>query len=67
MRKYAETSHTKKGRKLQIVAFIANSLFSKKKKIQDALFKRYLHKNEASHIPTFYMKMNHFNIGFHVI
>ena len=32
MRKYAETSHTKKGRKLQIVAFVTNSLFSKKKK-----------------------------------
>ena len=31
MRKYTETSHNKKGRKLQIVAFIANSLFSKKK------------------------------------
>ena len=29
-------------------------------------FRRYLHKNEALHIPTFYIKMNHFNIVFHL-
>ena len=28
------------------------------------VFKLYLHENEALHNPTFYMKMNHFNIAF---
>ena len=30
------------------------------------LFKTYLHENEALHTPTFYMKMNHFDILFHM-
>ena len=30
------------------------------------LFKRYLLKNVALDTPTFYMKMNHFNIVFHI-
>ena len=30
--------------------------------ILDAIFKGYLHENEALHTPTFYIKMNHFGI-----
>ena len=30
------------------------------------LFKRYLHENDALHTLSFYMKMNHFNIVFHM-
>ena len=32
--------------------------------IKAAVFKRYLHENEVLHTPTFYMKMNQFNIVF---
>ena len=31
-----------------------------------ALFKRYLHENKALHTSPFYMKLNHFNIAFHM-
>ena len=34
--------------------------------IKAAIFKRYLHENEVLHTPTFYMKMNHFDIVFHI-
>ena len=30
------------------------------------LCKRYLHGNKTLHTPTFYMKLNHFNIVFHM-
>ena len=34
--------------------------------IQCAIFKRYLHKTVALHTPSFYIKMNHFDIAFHI-
>ena len=54
MRKHVETFRANKGYKLVIVVEIC-----------DTLFKSYLNGNEASHNPTFYVKMNHFNIVFH--
>ena len=65
MCKHAETLHANKGYKLAIVFLYAN-LAVLKAEMYGTFFKRYLHKNEALHTPTFYMKINHFNIVFHM-
>ena len=37
-----------------------------KREIQSAIFKRYLHETVTLHTPTFYIKMNYFDIVFHI-
>ena len=65
MRKHAETFHTNKGCKLAIVIFIPTLPFFKIETCGTP-FKRYLHKSRALHTATFYMKISHFNIVFHM-
>ena len=55
---HAETFHANKGWKLAIVFFIPILSFSK--------YKFRVQENEASHTPTFYMKMHHFDIVSHM-
>ena len=64
MRKHAETFDANKGCSLAIVFYTNFAVF--KIEIQGAIVKRYLHENVALQTPTFYMKMNHFDIVFHI-
>ena len=67
MRKHAETFHVNKSYKLTFVVcrFYAN-LAALKIEICGILFKRYWQEIEALNTPTFYMKMNYFNIVFYI-
>ena len=64
MRKYAETFHANKGCSLALVFYTSFPVF--KIEIQGTIFKRYLYENVALHTPIFYIKMNHFDIVFHI-
>lgn len=64
MREHAETFHANKGCKLAIVVFIPTSPLQNE--ISGTFFKGYLHEDEALYTPIFCMKMNHFNIAFHM-
>ena len=65
MHKHAKAFHTNKGYKLAIVVFIPTLLFSKYKFVVH--FSNVIsNENETFHSPSFYMKMNHFNIVFHM-
>ena len=65
MREHAATFHANQDYQFAIGIFIPNfAVF--KTEICGSIFKRYLHEKEALYTPTFYMKMNHFNIFFHM-
>ena len=64
MRKHAKTFYTNKGYKLAIVFYTNFTVF--KIEFRGTFFKRYLDESETFHNFTFYMKMNHFNIVFHM-
>ena len=63
MRKHTETFHNRKDYKLAITVFYQLHRFENLNLWYT--FQLYLNENEAMHTPTFYMKMNHFNIVFH--
>ena len=43
-----------------------NTFIIFKRKVCDTLFQRYLHEKGVLHTPTFHLKMNQFNIIFHM-
>ena len=60
MCKLVKMFNPNKGYKLAIVFIIPNSPFC------GIIFKLFLLENEAMHTPTFYKKMNLFNVAFYV-